>query len=116
VLLTSRKACGMVQLLLARTRVDGKQFIDPHHDLRCRDVLAIQLYRLEEASSGVLPTCGMHHARSSDMIVDRVTIGLQNAFELFEKLLRSGKALKEMSKMLCKPHMKPLTKPPSPID
>jgi len=29
----------------------------------------------------------MHHACSCDMIVDHIAIGLQNAFELFEKLL-----------------------------
>src|SRR5271167_4983035 len=77
----------MVQMRLARAGIDGKQFVHECDDLGCPHVLAIQLHRFEEASSCMRPTCRMHNACSTDMVVHGVALGLQNAFELFEKLL-----------------------------
>jgi hypothetical protein len=77
----------MVQMRLSRTGIDGEQFVHECNDSGCHHVLAIQLHRLEEASPGVRPAGSMHNACSADMVVHGVAIGLQNAFELFEKLL-----------------------------
>jgi hypothetical protein len=65
--------------------IDGKQLRHLHRD-SCRDnVLLIGFSRLDEASSGVRPTGGVHHLRSADTIVSRIGLSLQNACEVFQE-------------------------------
>jgi hypothetical protein len=49
----------------------------------------MQLYRIDELSPRMRPTPGMNHLRPADVVVGGITVGLLNAIELPEKLLRS---------------------------
>src|SRR5437867_9137229 len=70
-------------------RVDGKEIVHQRHNRRRNRVSGIQLYRLEKLSSSVSPTSGMYHSRPTDLIISRVSVSLQNAFELPQEPLRT---------------------------
>src|SRR5258707_1045720 len=47
-----------------------------------------RLYGLRSDRRTEHGTCRLYHARSADLIVGRIAVRLQNAFELFQKPLR----------------------------
>ena len=69
--------------------VDRKQLCYLRHDLCGGKVLLIELRRFDIPSPRVSPTCSMHHIRSADTIVGRVSVRLQNAFKVPEKTYRA---------------------------
>src|ERR1035441_1560169 len=80
-------ARGVVEVLFARLGVDAEQLIAQPHDARGGRIAGVELGSLEELSSRVPPTCGMHDPRPADVIVGAIAVGLQNAFELFQEFL-----------------------------
>jgi hypothetical protein len=72
----------------ASFRVDGKQFVHLSHNRSCNRVTGIQLHRLEKLSSGMGPTSCVYHSRPTDLLVGRISVGLENAFELSQEPLR----------------------------
>src|ERR1017187_5214325 len=84
---TQRMARGVVEVLFARQGVEPEQLVDPRHDARGDHVARMELGRLEKLPSRMRPASGMHDPRSADAIIGAITVGLQNAFELPQKLL-----------------------------
>src|ERR1039458_7275213 len=84
---TQRMARGVVEVLFARQGVEPEQLVDPRHDARGDHVVRMELGRLEKLPSRMRPASGMHDPRSADAIIGAITVGLQNAFELPQKLL-----------------------------
>src|SRR5512133_2712206 len=80
-------ACGVVEVLFARPRVDPEQVIDSRHNARGSRIARVELGGLEELPSRVRPAGGMHHLRPAHVIVGAIAVGLQNALELSQKLL-----------------------------
>src|SRR5690242_7904015 len=79
--------CRRIQMISARLGIDGKQLIDPRHDM-CRDpVVWVKFQRLKKLSSRMGPTRGMHHFRPAYIVVSRIAVALQDAFELTQKPL-----------------------------
>jgi hypothetical protein len=66
----------------ASFRVDGKQFVHSRHTRNRNGVSGIWLYRFEKLPPSMSPTRRMYHSRPADLIVGRITVSLQNAFEL----------------------------------
>ena len=46
------------------------------------------MHRLEKLSSSMSPTSGMHHPRPADLVICRISVCLENTFELSQKLPR----------------------------
>ena len=79
--------CRMIQLIGARLGIDGKQLIDPRHDT-CRDpVVWVKFHRLKKLSSRMGPAGRVHHLRPANIVVSRIAVALQDAFELTQKPL-----------------------------
>ncbi len=88
--LTPNMARGNTQRLAASFSVDGEQFVHPRHNRSCHRVSGIQLHRFEKLSSCMRPASGMHHSRPADLVISRVSIGLENALEMSQEPLRSA--------------------------
>ena len=73
----------------ASFRVDGKQFVHPGHNRSCNRVPWVELHSLEKLPSSMSPTSGMYHSRPADLIVGRIAVSLENAFELAQEPPRS---------------------------
>src|ERR1035437_9034696 len=82
-------ARGMVVVLRARLGVDPEQVVDRLHNARSRHVAGVEFGRLEELPARVRPAGGMHHLRPAHAVIGDLAVGLQNAFELSQKLLGS---------------------------
>src|ERR1039457_1975009 len=81
-------ACGMVELVLTRQGVDPEQVIDQFHDASGDCILGVELDRIEEFPPGVRPASGVHQLRPAHLLIGDIAVGLQNAFELSQELLR----------------------------
>src|SRR5664280_721225 len=81
-------ACGVIEFLLARHRVDSEQVIDQLHNARGDRVAGVELGRVEELPPQMRQAAGMHQLRPAHVSVNDIAIGLQYSFELSQKLLR----------------------------
>src|SRR5271165_64181 len=81
--------CTVIQLCSASFGVDGEEIVQAGHDAYRDHVLGVQLDCFDELSPRMAPTHSVNDLRSADMIVSRIAVGLQDAIELLEKLLRS---------------------------
>jgi len=75
--------------LAASFRIDGKQLIHSRDDRSRNGIAGVELYRFKKQPPRMSPTCGTYYSGPSDLIVCRVAICLENAFELPQKLPRS---------------------------
>src|SRR5664279_4563852 len=86
--IAAQVACVVIEFVRTRQGVDPEQVIDQFHDARGDYVLGVELDRIEEFPPGVRPASGVDQLRPAHLFIGDIAVGLQNAFELSQELLR----------------------------
>ena len=73
---TQHVSCGVIELLLARHRIDPEQLIDQFHQARGDHVVGVELDGIEELPPRMRPTAGMHQLRPAHLFVRDIAVGL----------------------------------------
>ena len=89
VLAAQGQAFVCAQLALPRLTVDQKQRVHARDHVDGLRVLRIHFHRIDKLAPRVRPASDMHHLRPPDVVVGLIAVGLQNAFPLAQKLLRT---------------------------
>src|SRR6202034_1407608 len=87
--LTPDMARRRTQRLSPSFRTDGKQFVHPSPQSKLQPGLVDLAAPPRKTVFCMSPTSGMYHVCPSDLVISRVSIGLENAFELSQKSFRS---------------------------
>ena len=79
----------MTYVLRTCSRIDGKEFIHQLDDPCQVLIFGIQLHRIDKLPSCVRQTTGMDHLGAANVVIASIAVGLQDAFELAQKPLRT---------------------------